>query len=653
MNQPRTGAGRTGRPHRVRETARPARTGSETAGRRTTSKLGKRGLATATAILALLLIRTAVAVEAPGIEVPAAVLAVEQQRIEAIRRAIRPTISIFARQGQTGGSGVIVTPDGYALSNFHVTQPAGDYMQCSLADGTLVDAVIVGIAPTGDLSLIKLLGRDDFPAASLADSDQVRVGDWCFAVGNPFLLATDFQPTVTYGIVSGVNRYQYPAGTLLEYADCIQTDAAINPGNSGGPLFNADGQLIGIIGRGSFERRGRVNVGVGYAISINQARNFLGSLKSGRIVDNATLGATVSSDEDGRVIVTEILEHSDAYRRGLRYGAEIVSFGGRPITTVNGFKNVLGIFPQGWRVPLSFRWEGRRHDVHVRLMGVHTQDELLTKATGAGLPEPDLPTPERPPEPEPRPADAPQPHQDVPEEPRDEAPKIERRSPVPGTPAARRREPLPDHIAPWFETRTGFTNFHFNRLHRDRVWQAWQKHGVFPSQETWQLRGTTSDGQAVHITLGPDQARADFAGQAVEIDIQRDLDQQRGPQGSGGLLVALHLWQRLLQLGPERFGEVYYEGTAPLPGRSGLYDVLVGVHDVVETRFFFDPASGELVALEMFAESDADPCELYWSDYQRLGEQAWPRRLTVRHGEDLFLELEWEQIGPAPTESAE
>jgi serine protease Do len=222
--------------------------------------------------------------------------------------------------GQGGGSGVVITPDGYALSNFHVTKPAGDYMKCSMADGRLYDAVIVSIDPTGDVALIKLLGRDDFPYATMADSDQVRVGDWCFAVGNPFLLATDFQPTVTFGIVSGVNRYQPPAGTLLEYADCIQTDASINPGNSGGPLFNANGDLIGINGRGSFEKRGRVNVGVGYAISINQIKNFLGYLHSGRIVDHATLGATVSSDEDGRVIVTNILESSDAYRRGCATG---------------------------------------------------------------------------------------------------------------------------------------------------------------------------------------------------------------------------------------------------------------------------------------------------------------------------------------------
>ena len=152
-------------------------------------------------------------------------------------------------------------------------------MKCGMADGKLYDAVIVGIDPAGDVALIKLLGRDDFPAAELGDSDQVHAGDWCFAIGNPFLLATDFQPTVTYGIVSGVHRYQYPAGTLLEYADCMQTDAAINPGNSGGPLFDAQGRLIGINGRGSFEKRGRVNVGVGYAISINQIKNFIGYLQ--------------------------------------------------------------------------------------------------------------------------------------------------------------------------------------------------------------------------------------------------------------------------------------------------------------------------------------------------------------------------------------
>src|SRR5438093_13746659 len=137
-------------------------------------------------------------------------------------------------------------------------------------------------------------------------------------MGNPFLLATDFAPTVTYAIVSGTHRYQPPAGTWLEYTDCIQVDTSINPGNSGGPLFNAAGELVGINGRGSFEKRGRVNSGAGYAISINQIKNFTDALRGGLIVDHATLGATVATKDDGSIVVTTILEKSEAYRRGLR-----------------------------------------------------------------------------------------------------------------------------------------------------------------------------------------------------------------------------------------------------------------------------------------------------------------------------------------------
>src|SRR4029079_10597672 len=102
-----------------------------------------------------------------------------------------------------------------------------------------------------------------------------------------------------------------------ELSACPRTRAALNPGTSGGPLFNSKGQLIGINGRGSFEKRGRVNVGVGYAISINQIKLFLGALKGGRIVDHATLGARLNKADDGRIVVSDILEESDAYRRGL------------------------------------------------------------------------------------------------------------------------------------------------------------------------------------------------------------------------------------------------------------------------------------------------------------------------------------------------
>lgn len=583
-------------------------------------------------------------------DVPDAVLQAEQHRIAAIDKAMKTAVMVFARGGRGGGSGVVITPDGYALTNFHVAKPAGQYMKCGMADGELYEAVLVSIDPTGDVALIKLLGRDDFPHAKLADSDQVRVGDWCFAVGNPFLLASDFQPTVTYGLVSGVHRYQYPAGTLLEYADCIQTDASINPGNSGGPLFNADGDLIGINGRGSFEKRGRVNVGVGYAISINQIKNFMGYLHSGRIVDHATLGATVSTDEDGRVIVTNIIETADAYRRGLRYGDEIVSFGGRQITTVNGFKNVLGIFPKGWRVPLSFRHEGERHEVFVRLTGVHTHEELLEKAAGSRLPTPE-PKPLPKPEDDPEPGDGEGKHDEKPAEkpklkpiPVPRAPKGKKLPiPIPGH-GAPKAKPLPDHIKKLIVERTGYANYYFNQLNQDRVWDAFTKHGDFTDLTgTWKLAGSRA-GREVEIVLGDTKLTGRFPGEFGEVDLSQDLGEQLAPTGSGGLLVALHLWQRLLTLGPKQYGEVYYLGTAPVVDREGVYDVLVATHDVVETRFIFDPASGHLIGLEMYPDDSVDPCEVYFSDYRDVGGRQVPHSFVVLHGENVFAEVKLETI---------
>ena len=145
----------------------------------------------------------------------------------------------------------------------------------------------------------------DFPVAVLADSDKVQAGDWSLAMGNPFLLATDFKPTVTFGLVSGVHRYQYPAGLIIEYNDCIQIDTSINPGSSGGPLFNMKGELIGINGRGSVvqDKRGTMNSGVGYALSINQVKNFMGHLRAGIETDHASLGALMGtrSEETGNV----------------------------------------------------------------------------------------------------------------------------------------------------------------------------------------------------------------------------------------------------------------------------------------------------------------------------------------------------------------
>src|SRR6056297_2081587 len=402
------------------------------------------------AILFGMMLLTTAPAEEP-LAVPEAVLQAERQRIAAIELAKPTAVSVFVPGGAGGGSGVLISPDGYALTNFHVSSPAGVHMRCGLADGNIYDAVIVGIDPVGDLALIRLLGRDDFPAATLADSDKLQAGDWCFVVGNPFLLASNLQPTVTWGIISGVRRYQYPSGTLLEYANCIQTDASINPGNSGGPIYDADGKLLGIVGRASFEKRGRVNVGVGYAISINQAKNFLGYLHSGRIVDHATLGATVATDPDGGVRISNILTSSDAYRRGLRYGAEILEIDGRVVQTANDVQNVLATFPNGWRVPVRYRDQGETKTTLVRLASVHQQDELLEKMAGALPPPP--PVPDKPQNPDPQDSDQDDKHGD------DELPR--------NLHAAAGAKRVPKAVRDQLIEREGYANYYFNQLKQD------------------------------------------------------------------------------------------------------------------------------------------------------------------------------------------
>ena len=321
---------------------------------------------------------------------------------EVLSRIMPCTLAIFPPDGGGGGSGILISEDGYALTNFHVVQPCGSWMLCGMQGGKFCKAVLVSIDAVGDVSLIKLLPPEGlteeekqnyrFPFVQFGNSDLVRQGDPVWVLGNPFNYADDFSPTVTRGIVSGTHRYQFPAGTLLEYADCFQVDAPVNPGNSGGPLFTDDGLLIGINGRCSFEKRGRINVGVGFSISSNQLQLFLSHLRSGRLLDHATLGATVEADAVGRPIVNEILESSDAAMRGLEMDDRIVSFGGRRVTTPNEFKNVLGIFPKGWLVSLRFVRKNdssfETHDLMVRLDGVHT-DTALQKLLTQKIPDDD------------------------------------------------------------------------------------------------------------------------------------------------------------------------------------------------------------------------------------------------------------------------
>ena len=552
---------------------------------------------------------------AAGLDLDPEVIAAERRRVEVIRTASAAAVAIFAGDSG-GGSGVLVTPDGYAVTNFHVVQPAGVAMTCGLADGSLCDAVLVGLDPTGDVALVKLLGRNDFPCATLADSDAVEVGDWCFAAGNPLLLATDLVPSISAGIVSGTHRYQEPAGTILEYTDCIQVDAAINPGNSGGGLFDAAGRLIGINGRASFEKRGRVNVGAGYAISANQVRNFLGCLRAGRLCDHATLGATVATAADGRVVVSDILQSSDAWRRGLQYDDEIVALAGRPIRTVNAFKSVLGTLPAGWQVPLVYRRDGRREEILVRLAGVHTAAELAKLAAGADEQEP--------------------------------AEGQGGRRP-PSRPPSRQ---VPEVVRGLYEARSGFANYHFAIVERDRVAQAIATSAAGLDQGPWVLAGRLAEGGEFRIEISDSQGLIDLPTGTSVLDANGSLDTNPVPPGSGGMLAALMLWRRLVTEGPAALGGTTYQGTAPRdpsqldPAGRDLVDVLASAVAGVEVRFSVD-ASGHVCGIDLWTTPEADPCEIRILAREAGDAGGALQRLEVHRGPDPFGTFLVETLEPA------
>ncbi|MBW3539729.1 MAG: trypsin-like peptidase domain-containing protein [Planctomycetes bacterium] len=557
-----------------------------------------------------------------------AVLEAQQRRVEVVERVAPTVVAIFGPGGQGGGSGVLISADGYALTNFHVTSGAGDFMKCGLNDGVLYDAVIVGVDPTGDVALIKLLGRDDFPPAELGDSDQLKPGDWAYAMGNPFLLATDFEPTVTYGIVSGVHRYQYPAGTFLEYTDCIQVDASINPGNSGGPLFNDAGELVGINGRGSFEKRGRVNSGAGYAISINQIRNFMGHLKSGRIVDHATLGATVSTREDGAVVVSNILEESEAYRRGLRVDDEIVSFAGRPVRSVNQYKNVLGIYPKGWKLPLVYRRDAERHEIVVALRALHRKSEMTPQQRPGGRPQPQ-----------------PQPRPDQPKDP--ENPERPRPQPLPRPQAPNAPKP-PEEYKHMLVKKDGFANYYFNALEQERLKKLLvEQFGDYSDAGgTWTLSGRTDAGEPFTAVLSDAEAKLTI-GQNEFVQPLAGGDPADLPPGSGGLLIGLHHLRMLFTGRP--FTDFYYLGTEPMDGSEPMVDVLVTGLTGVETRWYFSP-EGRLLGFDTRLTEDADDCEVRFESTGEFGGRKLPEKFTVRHGGEDFAAFDVDEaiFEPSP-----
>lgn len=565
----------------------------------------------------------------------------EDARIAAIDRARPTAVSVYVPGGGGGGSGVLISPDGYALTNFHVSSPAGVFMRCSLADGNVYDAVLVGLDPVGDLALIRLLGRDDFPYATMADSRLAQAGDWSMVIGNPFLLASNLQPTVTWGILSGVGRYQYPSGTLLEYADCLQTDASINPGNSGGPIYNHKGELLGIVGRASFEKRGRVNVGVGYAISIHQAKNFLGYLHSGRVVDHATLGATVTTDPDGGVVVSNILESSDAYRRGLRYGSEILEIDGRSVQTANDVQNILGTLPSNWRVKIAFREQSELKETLVRLRSVHRQEELLQKMASALPPPP--PRPDKPKEEKPEPKDGD----------KKPLPKIEDTKKLKDKLIGKKKSKYPKAVEAQLAARKGYGNYHFNLVQQQdfikELRQQAPKGVETDDAPIWEIKGETVGDNPQQIAIHVESGNMGLliGETALQSKTRSDLYDAVESKTFAGLLPALDAWRRMLADGPKKFGESYYLGTMPLSGQRPLRDCMIGIDGELEVRWLSHPESHLVEVVEVFADRDQDPAELW---VIRDGDASKPT-LDLRYGVDSVLQFKvnsWEVLDAKP-----
>ncbi len=318
----------------------------------------------------------------------------ESRRCDMLAQAATATVCVLVdRQATSGGSGVIIHPDGYGLTNFHVIESALTERRAygGLSDGRLYPLRVLGIDAAGDVAMFKLDGRDAFPHAPLGDSDNVRVGQPVAALGNPFLLAEDFVPTVTFGYVSGVQRYQEGQQGLLEYADCIQVSTSINPGNSGGPLFDLEGRVVGINGRISTEERGRVNVGLGYAISINQIRRFLPALRAGHWCEHGTLGMTVEAYREN-VRINAIQQFSPAERAGAQLGDVVLRVAGRKMRSPNDLSNVVTPFPADWPILLALQREqqqmtlvARTERVPLRVPRVYDLDLELNRAELSAL----------------------------------------------------------------------------------------------------------------------------------------------------------------------------------------------------------------------------------------------------------------------------
>lgn len=263
------------------------------------------------------------------------------------REVVRPT---------GAGSGVIVTADGYILTNNHVISGA-EKVRVKLSDEREFDGRVVGVDPATDLGVVKI-DATGLRAASWGDSDALDVGEWVIAVGSPF---GQFDNTVTAGIISAKGRTGLQGQGEDKFEDFIQTDAAINPGNSGGPLVNLEGQVVGI--NSQIASRTGGSVGIGFSIPATISRAVMDMLiKNGR-ADRGGIGIYMADAKDGSarsgVRVTSINKDGPADKAGIEVGDVITRFNGKPIDSANKLRNAIAFTSPGTSVEVERLREGK------------------------------------------------------------------------------------------------------------------------------------------------------------------------------------------------------------------------------------------------------------------------------------------------------
>jgi len=282
------------------------------------------------------------------------------------------------------GSGVIVSGDGYILTNNHVVAEV-DTVEVVTDDGTVFPAEVVGTDPASDLAVLKVK-PNGLKVIEMGDSDQLEVGDWVLAVGNPFSEALG--ATVTHGIVSAKGR----SLQLAAFEDFIQTDAAINPGNSGGALVDGRGRLIGI--NTAIMSRSGGSQGVGFAIPINMARDVMEQLIGSGRVSRGYIGIGIGDvDEDlaeafglkrtEGVLVTQVTGDTPAEEAGLRHGDVVLGIDGRKVDDADDLRNRVARMPPGTTIELDLIRDGKRRSVDLTL-GERPSEAALTGRAGPG-----------------------------------------------------------------------------------------------------------------------------------------------------------------------------------------------------------------------------------------------------------------------------